>query len=313
MDTRIKEILSYMPDNLKCMLMGALNNQSSVVQEIRLRANRPLILGTLNGSFAVMPDGKLSPAVGGAYITTKADINSVFRFICENSVYAYLEDIRQGFITIKGGHRAGFTGKAVCGDKSIENLKDISSINIRIAREVVGCANGIIDEILKYNKITNTLFISPPLGGKTTVIRDVARQISDKGFKVAIADDRGEIASMYKGVPENDIGIMTDVIENAPKKDAVSMLLRSMSPEVIISDEISNFDDACAVEQCFGTGVSVIGSAHGKSLSEIKGRKFLRPLIGKGGFEKVIILTSEGCGITKNIKGTCFDTSALER
>jgi len=313
MDTRIKEILCYLPENLRNILSNPIKHSADNIQEIRMRVNKPLIIGTTNGNFAVLPNGGLSPAVGGAYIITLHDIRAVFQLICENSVYAYMEDIKQGFITIKGGHRVGFTGKAVCNDKKIENFKDISSVNIRIAREVIGSSNEIINEILINGKICNTLLVSPPLGGKTTVIRDIARRISNEGFKVGIADDRGEIAAVYKGVPQNDIGIQSDVIENAPKREAISIMLRSMSPQVIISDEISNNDDSYAVEQCFGTGVAVIGSAHGNSVSEIEERKFLKNLIGRGGFEKIIILSVSGCGICSNIRGTVYDVSSIVR
>ena len=313
MNLRINDVLSYLPENLKKILANTVKLLGDNVQEIRFRIGRPLIVGSLNGNFAILPNGNLSPAIGGAYIVTPSDVRVIFQLICENSIYAHMEDIRQGFITIKGGHRVGFTGRAVCNDKKIESFKDISSINIRIAKEVIGAANDVIDDIIENESIVNTLLISPPLIGKTTVLRDITRQISNKGFKVAVADDRGEIAAMYKGIPQNDIGIQTDVIENAPKKEAVSMMLRSMSPQVIISDEISNEDDAYAVEQCFGTGVSVIGSAHGHSIEEIAERKFLRGLIGKGGFRKVILLSCEGSGLNTRVRGKTFNVEKWER
>lgn len=313
MSLRINEVLYYLPENLKKILSNSIKLLGDSIQEIRLRINRPLIIGSLNGNFAVLPNGNISPAIGGAYIVTLSDVRGVFQLICENSVYAYLEDIRQGFITIKGGHRVGFTGKAVCSEKYIESFKDISSINIRIAREIIGAANEIVNEVIIDDKIVNTLLISPPLAGKTTVLRDLARQISNTGFKVAIADDRGELAAMYKGIPQNDIGIQSDVIENAPKKEAISMMLRSMSPQVIISDEISNEDDAYAVEQCFGTGVAVIGSAHGESLEKITERKFLKGLIGKGGFKKVILLSCDGSGLNAHTNGKVYNVDDRER
>ena len=313
MNLRIKDVLSYMPENLKKILTNTVKLLGDNVQEIRLRIGRPLIVGSLNGNFAILPNGNLSPAIGGAYIVTSSDVRSVFQLICENSIYAHIEDIKQGFVTIRGGHRVGFTGRAVCNDKKIESFKDISSLNIRIAKEILGASNDVLDYIIENESIVNTLLISPPLVGKTTVLRDITRQISNRGFKVGVADDRGEIAAMYRGVPQNDIGIQTDVIENAPKKEAVSILLRSMSPQVIISDEISNEDDAYAVEQCFGTGVAVIGSAHGYSIEEICERKFLRGLIGKGGFKKIIILTCEGSGLNTHIRGKAFNVDNWER
>ncbi len=262
MNTRAGEILSYMPENLKKIIGVIFESHADIIQEIRLRIMKPLVIETLKGCFFVSEKGGISQNLRDAYILKPDDIRAVFQIICENSVYAYLEDIKQGFITIKGGHRIGFTGKAVCDRGKIESLKDISSVNIRIAREYKNCSKDMTEYIICEKEIKSTLFVSPPMCGKTTIIRDVTREISNRGFKVGIADDRGEIAAMYKGIPQNDVGIHTDVIENAPKKEAISMMLRTMSPKVIISDEISNLEDAYGVMQCFGTGVKVMGSGH---------------------------------------------------
>ncbi len=313
MNTRIGEILSYMPENLKKIFSVIFETCGDTIQEIRLRTMKPLVIETLKGSFFVSPKGEISQNLRNACILKPDDIKAVFQIICENSVYAYLEDIKQGFITIKGGHRIGFTGKAVCDRGKIESLKDISSINIRIAREYKNCSIDMIGYIIGKKEIKSTLFVSPPMCGKTTIIRDVAREISDRGFKVGIADDRGEIAAMYKGIPQNDVGIHTDVIENAPKKDAISMMLRTMSPKVIISDEISNPEDAYGVLQCFGTGVKVIGSAHGNTAEDVMDKSFLKPLIGRGGFENIILLSLDGEDDNIRIKGKLFDVSYVDR
>lgn len=307
MNLRINDVLLYLPEHIKKMMQNTVRLLGDNVQEIRFRAGRPLIIGSLSGNFAILPNGSLSPAVGGAYIVTSQDIKCIFQLVCENSVYAYLEDIKQGFITIKGGHRVGFTGKAILSDKKIENFKDINSINIRIAKQVIGAANSIFDEIFQNEKVVNTLIISPPLVGKTTILRDLTRQISNKGLKISVADERGEIAAMYRGVPQNDIGIQTDVIENASKIISIPMMLRTMSPQVIISDEISGNDDAQAIKQCFGTGVSVIASAHGNSLNDVKKRDFINQLLGNNGFKKVILLNSEGKGLNTKITGKTYN------
>jgi len=141
------------------------------------------------------------------------------------------------------------------------------------------------------------------MGGKTTVLRDLARQISDKGIKTALVDDRGELAALFKGVPQNDVGVQTDVIENAPKSEAVIMMLRSMSPQLIITDEIATKKDADAVLRCFGTGVSVIASTHGKSAQEVMQRENLKPLFGEIGFKQIIVLQKEGRGINTRVLG----------
>ncbi len=303
MNKRLTEILNYMPEHLRRILSGAFEGMGDNIQEIRIRNRLPLIIGTQRGSFAVLPDGRISPAVGGAYIVENADIQRVFRAICENSVYAFSEDICQGFVTIRGGHRVGITGRASMCEGNIETFREISSLNIRIAREVVGAANDIIDKVLLPDRIKNTLIVAPPMGGKTTVLRDLTRQISDKGVKCAIVDERGEIASIYRGVPQNNVGVQTDVIENVPKAQGTVMLLRTMSPQLIVTDEIATKEDCNALMQCFGTGVAVAASTHGSSAEEILAREVLKPLFGSIGFEQIIVLTKEGKGLNTQILG----------
>ncbi len=303
MNKRTAEILNYLPENMRRILCRTFEITGDTIYEIRIRNKLPLIIGTEAGNFSVLPDGKISPAVGGAYIPDTADIQKIFRAVCENSVYAFSEDIRQGFVTIKGGHRVGITGRVSVSGNRIETFKEISSLNIRIAKEVLGAANLIVDDVLKETGITNTLIVAPPMGGKTTVLRDLARQISDKGIKTAIADERGEIAALFRGVPQNNVGVQTDIIENAPKAEAALMLLRTMSPQLIITDEISGRADAEALLQCFGMGVSVVASTHGENAEEVLSRESLKPLFGGAGFRQIIVLKKEGRGINSEIIG----------
>jgi stage III sporulation protein AA len=193
----------------------------------------------------------------------------------------------------------------------VENFREISSLNIRVARELKGAANDIIDSVLDpAGEVVNTLIVSPPMGGKTTVLRDLARQISDKGIKTAIIDDRGEIAALYKGVPQNNIGVQSDVIENAAKAEGIVMMLRSMSPQLMITDEIVSCQDAEAISQCFGTGVAVIGSTHGGSVEEVLARPVLKPLIGGMGFKRIVMLQKEGSGLNMRICGVVKEVKA---
>ena len=303
MNLRLAEILGYMPNHLQKILGKTFELTADGIQEIRIRNNLPLIINTQSGSFAVLSNGSISPAVGGAYTVKCSDIQQIFRAVCENSVYAFAEDIRQGFVTIRGGHRVGISGRALTKDGVVESFRDISSLNIRIAREVIGSANYIIDQIHTPRGVANTLIVAPPMGGKTTVLRDIARQVSDKGVKTAIADERGEIAALYRGVPQNNVGVQTDIIENAPRAEAALMLLRTMSPQLIVTDEISTERDAAAIMQCFGMGVAVVASTHGSSVEEVINRKYLKPLLGDGGFEKIILLRKEGTGINTKIFG----------
>lgn len=289
-----KEILGYMPSKLHEVLSRVFENCIDV-QEIRLRSSRPLVISSGGGSFFVRPDGSLTKSeCGYIFKLTAGDIERVFRAVCENSIYAHIEEIKQGFITIRGGHRVGFVGRALCDNGTISNLKEINSINIRIAHEVKGASDKVIDRIISRCGIESTLVISPPLIGKTTMLRDITRQISNIGVKVGVTDDRGEIAAMYKGEPQNDVGINTDVIENAPKSEAIVMLLRSMAPQVIVSDEIATERDSNAILLASGCGVSIIASAHGRSLESIRERRVIKPLFDAGVFTRAVVLSAVG-------------------
>ena len=307
MDKKMREILGIMPENLRTLLKQGLMGRWESLEEIRIRINRPLIVGTAEGNFAILKDGNISPAIGGAYIICEADIKRVFCNLCENSVYAHEEEIRQGYISIKGGHRAGFSGKAVVRGGRIETVKEINSINIRVARERIGCGNEYIKEILKDGKVKNTLVISPPGCGKTTLLRDLTRIISNSGIKVSVIDERGEIGACFCSVPQNDLGVQTDIIEDAPKKEGIPLMLRSMSPNVIVCDEIATEADAQSVKKCFGSGVSVIASAHSGKFEEIKCNPLIKGLIGGNGFEKIIVLKRNNASFSKRIVGEVIE------
>ncbi len=293
MEKKLQEILDILPEKISKIIKNALlSSGTNKVEEIRLRTGRPLIVDTAIGKFTVLSGGSLSPALGGAYIVTSEDINKVFMNICENSVYAYMEEIRQGFITIRGGHRIGFTGKAVMENGAIINIKEINAVNIRISGEVKGCAIPYIDRIINEGKIKNTLIISPPGCGKTTMLRDITRLLSDSCLKVGVCDERGEIAQMYHGEPQCEIGTQTDVIVDAPKDMAIDMFLRTMSPDVIICDELTQYADSRAVSRCFGTGVNVIASIHGDNIEDIKNKEIFKDIIGGSGFSQALVLSA---------------------
>ncbi len=306
MEKPMKEILWVMPEHLKNLLTRAEKHLSGL-EEIRLRCGRPLIIKTCDGNFAVLENGAVSPAIGGAYIVSHSDIKRVFSAICENSIYAHSEEIKQGYITIKGGHRAGFSGTAVVSRGKIENIKDISSINIRIADQKIGCASEYMNKILFHNAVKNTLIVSPPGCGKTTLLRDIARQLSNSGIKVSIIDERGEIGAMYQGVPQNDIGVQTDIIEDAPKDKGIEIMLRCMSPQVIICDEIASEEDIKALFKCFGAGVGVIASTHASSFAEVRARRLLSPVMGKNGFNQVIVLKRNAGSLSQRVTGEIFE------
>ncbi len=319
------------------------------VEEIRIRANKPLILNANNKDyFYNLTTNRLNLKLDNPYIVSKEDVEQTFQIICKYSIHSFMDDIKKGFITLRGGHRVGLVGKVIIEDGQVKNIKHISSLNIRISREVLGCSDKILhhiingkssvnntliisppqcgkttllrdiirnlsngnelgcsDKILHHiingkSSVNNTLIISPPQCGKTTLLRDIIRNLSNgnesygfKGIKVALIDERNEISGSYLGIPQMDIGIRTDIIETCPKDIGIMMLLRSMSPNLIVTDEIGNIDEIKALYTALNGGVSLITTVHGDSIEDIKNRKELSSLLDKELFKKIIILSSK--------------------
>ncbi len=271
----------------------------STLEEIRIRENRPLMVTLSNRDYLVRPDGKLISKNSGAYMVTNQDSSSILQLISDHSIYAIEEELRNGYITLRGGHRVGFTGKGVLEGGNIKTLKYISGFNFRISREIKGVANRVLPYITDEGEVLHTLIISPPQCGKTTLLRDLIRQISDgntslglKGHKVGVVDERSELAGCYKGVPQNDIGIRTDVLDGCPKARGMIMLIRSMSPHVIATDEVGSSEDIFAIEEALNAGIKIITTVHGKDLEEISRRPLLKDLINNRIFKRIIILSN---------------------
>ena len=288
--TGIELVLEYLPATLRDKIVQSPNSQ---VEEIRLRSNKPLMIKTVQETKIL------------DYVVKQQEILQAFERVCENSVYSYKRQICDGYITIKGGNRVGIVGSAVVDNGQVININYISSLNFRIARQKIGCSNSIIREIIDEttNNIYNTLIVSPPGCGKTTLLRDIIRNISNgikeigfTGKTVGVVDERGEIAAMYKGVAQNDIGIRSDVVDNMPKPEAMRMLVRSMCPDVIACDEIGSVEDTDAIDYAMCSGVKGIFTAHGKSLEEIEHNPELSKLLNKHIFERIILLNPEKRG-----------------
>ncbi|WP_304681167.1 stage III sporulation protein AA, partial [uncultured Clostridium sp.] len=223
------EIYKILPEDIGDKIKEFLMND--IVQEIRIKIGKPVIL---NLSF----EEKLLD-----YIPTKEDLRYMIAKISNYSLYAFEEEIKQGYITLKGGHRVGLAGECVISKGEVRTIKNISSLNIRICKEVIGASNKIMKLITENNRVYNTLIVSPPKCGKTTILRDIAKNLSNgmyqinlKGKKVTIVDERSEIAACYNGVPQMNVGIRTDILDNCLKKSGMIMAIRSLSPEVLICD-----------------------------------------------------------------------------
>ncbi|MCI9149259.1 MAG: stage III sporulation protein AA [Lachnospiraceae bacterium] len=263
-------------------------------EEIRIRVRQPLQL--LNSGEELFWNGEcLQEASKGAYRASETDVQEILDAISRYSLYAFEEELRSGFLTIQGGHRVGLAGKAVCEGGQICTLRQISFLNIRIAGERKGCADSVLPYLREGERIYNTLIVSPPGVGKTTLLRDCIRQISDGddahlGKRVGLVDERSELAASYMGCPQKDVGLRTDVLDCCPKSQGMLLLLRSMSPQVIGVDELGGAADYEAVEYVLHCGCRILGTLHGESLMEMEQKPYLAKWLREGYFERLLFL-----------------------
>lgn len=293
-----RDILMSCGINIRSILKKVSRHDYENIQEIRLRVNKPLMV-TSNVDYALNSEGKLFKSQNDSYIVKAQDIEQTVELMSENSLYAYQEELKNGFLTLKGGHRVGIVGKVVSEKNEIKTLKDISGLNIRIARQIMGCASDVIPYLIDGNSVYHTLILSPPNCGKTTILRDIIRQLSNgvsdigfSGVKVGMVDERSEIAACFRGIPQNDVGIRTDVLDSCPKPQGIIMLARSMSPYVIATDELGTKKDINAVEEALNAGVKIITTAHARDVNELEKKPFICELFRQGLFERIVILSS---------------------
>lgn len=294
----MKEVLRYFPIDIRDVLEKEILQEDEFLEEIRIRVKKPIILKFNNKEKIVR------------YFITAEEILNILQMICENSIYSYQHQIAEGYVTISGGHRVGISGSCVVENGKVININYINSLNIRIARQVLGASEKILRHILNFeeNMVKNTLIVSCPGAGKTTILKDISKQISTgikefnfKSLNVGIVDERGEIASLYKGVPQNDIGLKTDVIDNISKGTGMKMLIRTMAPQVIIADEIGCVEDVEAINYAMCSGCKGIFTAHGKSLEDLYLNQFIKQLIIGHVFEIIIFLDSKVKGDIREI------------
>ncbi len=289
-----KALIQIFSENIR-LIVKKMKIDAESLQEIRMRVEKPFLILADGEEYFVTEKGELTKQEQKGYIVTKQEIMETISYITHYSMYANEDEVRQGFLTIEGGHRIGIAGKMVMEGNRIKNIKYISFLNIRITHEKKGCADELLPYIIDQGRICHTLLVSPPRGGKTTILRDLVRQLSNgtkflPGVTVGVVDERSEIGGSYMGVPQNDLGIRTDVLDCCPKAEGMMMLIRSMSPHVIAVDEIGDYEDSRAIEAVMNCGCKVLATVHGSSIEDIQKKPLLQQMVTQKVFERYVIL-----------------------
>ena len=279
---------AILPSRLRRIAMELPENDRARAEEFRLRAGRCMSV--------LLPEGERSLEA----IVTSEELETLCDIAAEFSRYASMETLKQGFLPVRGGFRVGLCGSAVMKDGAVTNLKQISSAVIRISREQRGIARDIAPRLFQDGRFCSTLLLSPPGGGKTTLLRDLVRQLSvGEGVppqRIALMDERGEVAVMYRGQPQMDVGPRTDVLDGCPKALAIPMALRAMNPQIIAVDEITVREDLQAMAQAAGCGVALLATIHAASVAELEQKPLYRELLANRVFRQTVLIrvTPEG-------------------
>lgn len=304
-----EEILHMFPSSLREIFYRAAA-EAEHLQEIRLRAEKPVIVIKNQQEYFLTGEGRFTREVSGARYMDAREMEQVIQHICKYSVYAFTDEIRQGYLTLPGGHRVGLAGQVVLEDEiRIRTIKNIRYLNIRIAHEVKGAARPVVSQVYEDGRLCNTLILSPPGCGKTTLLRDLVREVSNgnewgRGRFVSVVDERSELAGSYLGVAQNDLGIRTDVLDGCPKAMGMMLLIRSMAPEVIAVDELGSPADADAVERVLRCGCHILATIHAEDMEELRQKSFMRGLLTEKAFQRFIVMAKENgsCMVKKIYK-----------
>lgn len=285
------------------------------VYEIRLRTGAPLQIIYEGHDYFLKPSGGETFLARNAYEVTAQDVCETMEYIGNYSLYAYEDELRQGFLTVQGGHRVGIAGQVILEDGKVKGVSPITCVNVRLSHQILGCADGLFPYLWEDGEFCHTLIVSAPRCGKTTLLRDIVRQLSDgnerfPGMTVGVVDERSEIAGCYQGVPQNDVGIRTDVLDGCPKAEGMMMLIRSMSPEVVAVDEIGTAEDIKALESVLNCGCKLLATVHGNTIDDVRQKPLLSSMVDSHIFERYVLLSNRlRAGTVQAVydgRGTCL-------
>ncbi|NMP37010.1 MAG: stage III sporulation protein AA [Clostridiales bacterium] len=293
------QAVGFLPENIRAVLMCLPEQTAQRISEVRLRANQPVVLVTGASSSFITISGRFTRIYSDNVMrASPEDIACALGAFCGYSVHSCQQSINRGFITLAGGHRAGLCGTAVSSRDGILSLKDISCLNLRIARQFIGCSKPVF-EALGARVLCGVLLCGSPSSGKTTLLRDLVRALSSgeagEYYKVCVVDERSEIAACSAGVAQMQLGPNTDVLNAYPKSEGILSALRSMSPQLIVCDEVGSMDDVQAIMSGLDSGVSFIAAAHAGSEEELRSRTQIRRLMDTRAFSSIIMLESAAC------------------
>ncbi|MCI6537234.1 MAG: stage III sporulation protein AA [Lachnospiraceae bacterium] len=293
----MEQLIRLFPVHLREVVRTS-NIFNQQLEEIRVRVNAPLMFRTAKGEFFLREKTLTQKLDNQCLIMSAEDVHQMSVYMSKYSLYAYEEEIKKGFLTVEGGHRVGVCGQAACENGQIRRMHPISYLNIRVAQEQKNCAKDIFPYLLKGQEFCNTLLLSAPGVGKTTLLRDIIRLLSDgsescPGKKVGLVDERSEIAGCLRGIPQNDVGIRTDVLDACPKAEGMMLFIRSMSPEILAVDEIGGTEDMNAMQYAMRCGCRIVATIHSRDIEELASKPGWGTYLQTGLFERYIVLFCE--------------------